>query len=200
VRPREILAVSRSAFGEFLLIFTTFAAIILLPVGTGVAIGIVLSLLHGMWSVTRPQIVAFERVPGTSIWWPPGRSTKGETIDGVLVIAFQAPLSFLNAYAFQEGVQRVIRECPTPPSLIVLEASSIIDIDFTAAQILLSFIKDCAQQKISVAVARLESLRAQDGFERFGITDALPRTHLFHSVDEAIRALVKKSNEFGTNS
>jgi sulfate permease, SulP family len=200
VRPREILAVSRSAFGEFLLIFTTFAAIILLPVGTGVAIGIVLSLLHGMWSVTRPQIVAFERVPGTSIWWPPGRSTKGETIDGVLVIAFQAPLSFLNAYAFQEGVQRVIRECPTPPSLIVLEASSIIDIDFTAAQILVSFIKDCAQQKISVAVARLESLRAQDGFERFGITDALPRTHLFHSVDEAIRALVKKSNEFGTNS
>ena len=91
VRPREILAVSRSAFGEFLLIFTTFAAIILLPVGTGVAIGIVLSLLHGMWSVTRPQIVAFERVLGTSIWWPPGRSTKGETIDGVLVIAFQAP-------------------------------------------------------------------------------------------------------------
>ena len=80
------------------------------------------------------------------------------------------------------------------------EASSIIDIDFTAAQILLSFIKDCAQRKISMAVARLESLRAQDGFERFGITDALPRTHLFHSVDEAIRALGKKSNEFGTKS
>jgi hypothetical protein len=43
----------------------------------------------------------------------------------------------------------------------------------------LSFIKDCAQRKITVAVAHLESLRAQDGFERFGITDALPQTHLF---------------------
>jgi sulfate permease, SulP family len=195
VRLREILSVLRHASGEFLLIIATFAAILLLPVGTGVAIGIALSLLHGMWSMTRPRLVAFEKVPGTSIWWP----HKGETIDGVLVIAFQAPLSFLNAYAFQDGVRRAISE-PAPPSLIVLEASSIIEIDFTAAQILLAFIKDCAYRKITVAVARLESLRAQEGFERFGISDALPRTNLFHSVDEAIKALVKKSNEFGEKS
>jgi sulfate permease, SulP family len=196
VRLREILSVLRHASGEFLLIIATFAAILLLPVGTGVAIGIALSLLHGMWSMTRPRLVAFERVPGTSIWWP----HKGETIDGVLVIAFQAPLSFLNAYAFQDGVRRALSELRAPPSLIVLEASSIIEIDFTAAQILLALIEDCAQQRITLAVARLESLRAQDGFERFGISDALPRTNLFHSVDEAIKALVKKSNEFGEKS
>jgi sulfate permease, SulP family len=190
----------RHAFGEFLLVVATFAAILLLPVGTGVAIGIALSLLHGMWSMTRPRLVAFERVPGTSIWWPPGHGRKGETIEGVLVIAFQAPLSFLNPYAFQEGVRRAISELRAPPSLIVLEASSIIEIDFTAAQILLALIEECAQRKITVAVARLESLRAQEAFERFQIADALPRTHLFHSVDEAIRALVKKSNEFGEKS
>jgi len=196
VRLREILSVLRHASGEFLLIIATFAAILLLPVGTGVAIGIALSLLHGMWSMTRPRLVAFERVPGTSIWWPPGRGRKGETIEGILVIAFQAPLSFLNAYAFREGVRRAISELPAPPQLVVLEASNIIEIDFTAAQILLALIKDCARQNIAVAVARLESLRAQDGFERFGIAEMLPRTHLFHSVDEAIKALSKKSNEF----
>jgi MFS superfamily sulfate permease-like transporter len=200
VRLREILSVLRHAFGEFLLIVATFAAILLLPVGTGVAIGIALSLLHGMWSMTRPRLVAFERVPGTSIWWPPGRGPKGETIEDVLVIAFQAPLSFVNAYAFQEGVRRAISELRKPPTLVVLEASNIIEIDFTAAQILLAMIADCAERKITVAVARLESLRAQDGFERFGISDALPRTNLFHSVDEAIKALVKKSNEFGEKS
>jgi MFS superfamily sulfate permease-like transporter len=128
---------------------------------------------------------------------PPGRGPKGETIDGVLVIAFQAPLSFLNVYAFREGVRRAISELPAPPKLVILEASNIIEIDYTAAQILLALIKDCAQQKITVAVARLESLRAQDSFERFGIAEALPRTHLYHSVDEAIKALAKKSNEFG---
>jgi sulfate permease, SulP family len=200
VRLREILSVLRCAAGEFLLIAATFAAILLLPVGTGVAIGIALSLLHGMWSMTRPRLVIFERVPGTSIWWPPGHGPKGETIDGILVIAFQAPLSFLNAYAFQEDVRRAISEMGAPPSLIVLEASSIIEIDFTAAQILQAWIEECVERKITVAVARLESLRAQDGFERFGIADGLPRSHLFHSVDEAIKALGKKSNEFGGKS
>jgi MFS superfamily sulfate permease-like transporter len=41
-------------FGEFPLIVATLTAIIFLPVGTGVAAGIVLSLLHGIWSMTRP--------------------------------------------------------------------------------------------------------------------------------------------------
>jgi MFS superfamily sulfate permease-like transporter len=41
-----------------------------------------------------------------ALWWPPGRDLKGETIEGVLVIAFQAPRSFLNAHKFQDGAQR----------------------------------------------------------------------------------------------
>ena len=39
--------------------------------------------------------------------------------------------------------------------------------------------------------ARLESVRAQDAFERSGIYQALPRDHVFHSVDEAVRKLGK---------
>jgi sulfate permease, SulP family len=200
VRACEIVSVSRRAFGEFLLILATFAAVVLLPIATGVAAGIVLSLLHGMWSMIRPQLVELERVPGTSVWWPPGMGPKGERIEGVLVIAFQAPLSFLNAYSFQDGMRRVLREHRAVPELIVLEASSVIEIDYTAAQILRAFIADCKEQKIAVAVARLESLRAQEAFEHLGISDALDRTHVFHSVDEAIKALAKKSNESGENS
>ncbi len=200
VRLREILAIFRSSLGEFFLTLSTFAAIVLLPAGTGVAIGIVLSLLHGMWSMTRPRLVTFERVPGTSIWWPPDPGHKGETIGGVAVIAFQAPLSFLNAYAFREGVRRVIRQGPAKPSLIVLEASNIVEIDFTAAQILLAFIEDCTKRNITVAIARLESVRAQKSFERLGITQAVQPSHIFHSVEEAINALAKKPREFGEKS
>jgi sulfate permease, SulP family len=196
VRLGEIITIFRHAFGEFMLILATVIAIIVLPVGTGVATGIVLSLLHGIWSTTRARLITFERVPGTSIWWPPGRDLKSETIEGVLVIAFQAPLSFLNAYQFQDGARRVARQSPTPLDLIVLEASSIVEIDFTAAQILIEFIELCAQSKIRFAVARLESVRAGEAFERLGITDAVHRDHFFHSVDEAIRVLAKKTNEF----
>lgn len=199
VRVADIAAIFRSARGEFVLILVTLTAIVVLPVGTGVAAGIVLSLLHGMWSMTRARLIIFERVPGTSIWWPPGRGPKGETIEGVLVIAFQAPLTFLNAYQFQDGVRQAIRQSREPPELIVLEASSIVEIDFTAAQILREFIEECKNSSITFAIARFESVRAQDAFDRFGITNAVHRDRFFHSVDEAIKVLAKsskKKNEF----
>ncbi len=197
VRAGEIITIFRRAFGEFLLILATLMAIVVLPVGTGVAAGIVLSLLHGIWSMTRASLIIFERVPGTSIWWPPSRDLKGERLDGILVIAFQAPLAFLNAYKFQDEARRVLRH--SQPELIVLEASSIVEIDFTAAQVILEFIEHCKQLNITFAIARLESTRAQDAFDRFDLTDAVGRDHFFHSVAEAIEILAKnpkKSNEF----
>ena len=60
----------RSRLASFCLIVATAAAIVVLPIEQGVAIGIVLSLLHGIWSTTRARLVVFERVPGTTIWWP----------------------------------------------------------------------------------------------------------------------------------
>lgn len=196
VRLREIVTVFQRAFGEFILILATLIAIVLLPTGTGVAIGIVLSLLHGIWSTTRARLMTFERFPGTSIWWPPSPNLKGETLPGVLVIAFQAPFSFLNAYTFQEDARRIISQSKTPPDLVVLEASSIVEIDFTAAQILIEFAQYCAATKIDFAVARLESVRAQEAFFSLGISNHVRPNRLFHSVDEAIKLLAKKTNEF----
>ena len=46
-------------------------------------------------------------------------------------------------------------------------------------------------EAVIVAVARLESPRAQDAFERFGLYDTLPRQRVFHSVAEAVSALGK---------
>ncbi|WP_315728479.1 MULTISPECIES: SulP family inorganic anion transporter [unclassified Bradyrhizobium] len=187
IRLSQILRIYRQSKGEFLLILATAAAIVVLPIEQGVALGIGLSLLHGIWSTTRAHLVRFERVPGTTIWWPAHPSIKGERSADVAVVGFQAPLSFLNATTFRAGVQHLLQN--QQPRLLVLEASSIPEIDFTAAQALLELIKLCNRQGVSFAVARLESLRAQDAFERFGLYDVLPRDHMFHSVDEAVRAL-----------
>ena len=109
-----------------------------------------------------------------------------------MVIAFQAPLSFLNAYDFRRASLDVIARRAKPLDLVVLEASSIIAIDFTASKILAEVIQHCRSSGIIFAVARLESVRAQEAFSRFGIIDLLGEDHLFHSVDEAITALARK--------
>jgi len=195
-RVRDMVAIYRRTAPEFLLIVVTTVAIVALPIDTGVAIGIVLSLMHGILTTTRARVIEFARIPGTSIWWAPnltaGAALKGETLPGIVVIAFQAPLSFLNAREFRLGVLAAISRRPEPPRLVVLEAGNIASIDYTASTILAEVIRHCQGSGIAVAVARLESVVAQEELSRFGIIDILGQDHLFLSVDQAIKALAGK--------
>jgi sulfate permease, SulP family len=191
VRINQIVAIYRQSPGEFLLIVATAAAIIVLPIEQGVGIGIALSLLHGIWSTTRARVLIFERVPGTSIWWPSSPHLPGEREPGIIVAGFQAPLSFLNAYHFRRDILDALQSSPEQARLMVLEATGIVEIDFTAAQVLRDLIRKCHADGVDFAIARLESVRAQDAMARFGINELLGKDHQFRSVEEAIRALGK---------
>jgi MFS superfamily sulfate permease-like transporter len=189
VRVGVFIDVWRRSFAEFVLIVATAAAILFLPIQQGVAIGIILSLLHGTWTTTRARTVEFARIPGTTIWWPKTSAGKGgETIPGVLVIAPQAPLSFLNAYEFQHAIER-LTAARAPLRLVVIEADSIVEIDYTAAQVMTASIARLRKAGIALAFARLESVRAQEALARFGLEGLIGPDHLFHSVEEAVRAL-----------
>jgi SulP family sulfate permease len=186
---RAFTEIARRAPGEFALACLTTGLIVVLPIQTGVAIGIFLSLAHGVFTITRVRPIVFERVPGATVWWPVSTQHQGELEPGVLVMGFQAPLSFLNAYDFRRGFLAAIEGGRGVVRLIVLEASSIVEIDFTASAILAEVIAAAREAGMDFAVARLESVRAQAAFDRFGITGRLGEGHLFHSVEEAIRAL-----------
>ncbi len=188
IRVSQIVAIARQSFGELLLVIATAAAIIVLPIEQGVAIGITLSLLHGIWSNTRARVTVFERVPGTSIWWPSNPHIPGETEPHVVVAGFQAPLSFLNAYHFRRDVMTLLQSSAQRPRLIVLEATGIVEIDFTAAQVLSDTINACRSLGVGFAIARLESARSQEAIEKFGIDALIETGRPFHSVEEAIRA------------
>jgi MFS superfamily sulfate permease-like transporter len=189
IRFRQIVAIYRQSFGEFLLIVSSTAAIIILPIEQGAAIGIALSLLNGIWITTRARVLVFERVPGTSIWWPPSPHIPGEKEPNVIVAGFQAPLSFLNAYRFRRDILDALQSSTQKARLIVLEATGILEIDFTAAQVLSDLIRRCHADCVAFAITRLESIRAQDAVARFGIDELLGPGRMFRSVEEAIRAL-----------
>lgn len=179
----------RQAPVEFLLILVTALAIVALPIEVGVALGIGLSLVHGVWSMSQTHLIEFMRVPGTSIWWPPADGLKGERLPGFLVLAFQAPLSFLNADPFRRGFIDMIDRADGTLQTVVFEASSVIDIDYTAAAALSDVIDACEKRGIGFAVARLESVRAQLALRRFGLADRIGHDRIFRSVDNATAAL-----------
>jgi MFS superfamily sulfate permease-like transporter len=178
---------------EFALAVLTVLLIVILPIQTGVAIAVFLSLVHGVFTITRAQPIVFERMPGATVWWPASPGHPGETVPGVLVLGFQAPLSFLNAYEFRRGLLGAAKAGQGSAHLLVLEASSLVEIDFTAAGVFRDVIAAVRAAGIDFAVARLESVRAQTAFDRFGVTDTLGHGHVFPSVQEAVTALGPKT-------
>ena len=189
---RDFVRLAERTPAEFGLAVLTMLLIVLLPIQTGVAIGIFFSLGHGVFTITRARLIPLERVPGTTVWWPVTPDGHGETDAQVMVAAFQAPLSFINAYTFRRDVERALA-ARGAARLLVLEASSIVEIDFTASQILIEVIGLAHADGVDFAIARLESVRAQAAMRRFGVTDALGADRLFNSVEQAIRALAPAS-------
>ena len=188
-QPRRLIDIFRHARPEFLLVVATATAIVVLPIQFGVAGGILLSLVHGLWTTTRARIIEFERVPGTSVWWPPLPEIAGEKLRGVMVLAFQAPLSFLNAHEFRQGFLACLGRADPSLKLIVLEAGSVVGIDFTAGQALKEAIRAADARGVVLAVARLESVRAQETLRQLGVDKELVHGRLFRSVQEAIDTL-----------
>lgn len=182
-----IAKVARESAGEFALLVATAAAIVAVPIATGVAFGITLSLLHGVWTTTQTRAIEFEKVPGSTVWWPAGPRFKGETLPGIVVIGFQAPLFFLNAETFRKDVNAAVHRAPQPIHAIIVEASNIVELDFTGAQVLSEMIRYWKDRRVDFYIARLESLRAQQALERFGISTLLGERRVVHSVDDAVR-------------
>jgi sulfate permease, SulP family len=180
-------AIASRSLPEFALLCATAAAIIITPVQIGVAIGVALSLLYGVWTIVQTRVLEFGQVPGSTVWWPVGSNFTGERRPGIVVAGFQAPLFFLNADSFHKSLADTVADAPQPVHAIILEAGSMVELDYSAAQLLINLIGEWKNKGVAFYVARLESVRAQRAFEDFGILPLLGGQRAFHSVDEAVR-------------
>lgn len=181
-RLRVLIDIARRARGEAVLALLTFLAVVCLPIQSGIAIGVGLALLHGVWMIAHSPMLTLARLPGTTVWWP---DSRGETENGITVLAFQAPLLFANADSFKRQLLTRIEATPMP-GLVVLDGSAIVEIDYSAAQTLREVIGLCQQKGIVFVIARLGSVRAMQAVERFGIAALLGPDGLSHSVQQAI--------------
>jgi sulfate permease, SulP family len=110
-------------------------------------------------------------------------------VPGVLVFATAAPLTFTNAQYISDRIMAALARAPAPVKLLVIEASGMIDIDYTGSQILQQTIASLRARSIEVAIARLSDTHAQEEASRTGLIAALGPGRLFRSVEEAVRRI-----------
>ncbi|MDM0014721.1 SulP family inorganic anion transporter [Variovorax sp. J22P168] len=188
-RIDQMRQIRRRGGSEILLVLVSAALVIVLPIETGMLLAIVMSFVHSLYVVARPSCAELARVAGTTVWWPPAPGAAVEHVPGVLVIAPGAPLNFTNADHIGTYIRAAIAGRNPAVKLLVIEATGMIDIDYTGSQILRRLIAELGQQGVSVAMARLSAGRAQAQAQRTGLIDTLGADHVFMSVEDAVRKL-----------
>ncbi len=185
---RQMVRIARQGGSEWLLVAASATLVVALPIEQGMLASIVLSLLQAFYGVARPLGTELVRTPGTTVWWPSGE-IHGESVPGVLVFAPAGPLLFTNVDFIRRRLSDALNRARTPISLVIIEASGVVEIDYTGSQRLQQLIATLRARGIDVALARLSAERAQHQAERSGLLAAFGSQRVFRSVEDAVQAL-----------
>ena len=110
-----------------------------------------------------------------------------QSLAGLLVFRYDADLFYANANQFSDDVQQLVESAPEPIRWLVLDCSSIPDIDYSAAIALKGLIDFVHARGAVFALAGLDpDLRADLDKQR--VLRMLNADHIFDSVPAAVAA------------
>ncbi len=174
----------RQRRSEWLVSVVAFLGVALLGVLPGIAVAVLLSVLHVFrraWWPYRTRLGRVARLAGYhDVTLHPG----AEELDRLVLFRFDGPLFFANARGFREDIRAVALSEP-PPRWILLAAEPVTDVDPTAADMLVELVEELAQHGIRLVAAELKDpVKAK--LRRYELTDHLDQSRFFPTIEEAV--------------
>jgi SulP family sulfate permease len=180
---RRLWSVKRS---DFWLLFLAFGGTLAFGVELGLGISVVASLAVVLRQTTRPHIAVLGRIPGTTQFRNVDRSPAAVTTDGVLVVRIDAPLYFANLDYLREKLTNLEEEQDGRMRVLVLDATSVTELDSSADTALVEIAEDFAGRDVTLYLAGVKG-RLLDVMRRSGSYERLGPDHFFLSADDAVR-------------
>ncbi len=174
----------RQRRSEGLVSVVAFLGVALLGVLPGIAVAVLLSVLHVFRRAWWPYRTRLGRVAGLAGYHDVALNPGAEQLEGLVLFRFDGPLFFANARGFREDIRAVARAAP-PTRWIVLAAEPMTDVDPTAADMLVELVEELAQHGIPFVFAELKDpVKAK--LRRYELTEELDQTS-FPTIEEAVR-------------
>ena len=165
----------------------TFGGVLLIGLLEGIALAVGLSLLLVLARAVRPHDAVLGEVEGVDGFHDTDDFTQAETIPGLIIYRFDAPLFFANAEHFQSRVMELVQCAPTPVNWMMLDAEAIIDLDSTAAEMLEQLRDELARRGIVLAIARAKRA-LRDRLAAAGLSQAITERYFFPSIRSGVAA------------
>lgn len=183
---------ARGGQRELLVALIALVGVLVAGLLQGIALAILISLALLLARAVRPHDAVLGHVEGVDGFQDIEEFPQGNTVPGLIVYRFDAPLFFANADYFQRRIRRLIAGAEAPVAWFLLDAEAITDIDSTAGEMLDDMRRELASRGIALVVARAKHpLRTR--MRRLGLTEKIGAERFYASIRSAVAAFTSRA-------
>ena len=184
IKPAEFREISQVRKTEFYWAVAAFAGVALLGTLRGILVAVITSLLALAQQAYSPAVYAIGRKRGTHVFRQlSSEHPDDETWPGLLIVRVEGRVFFANAQRVGDKLWPLVEQ--TKPSTMVIDCSSIIDIEYTALKMLADAEEKLQREGVRLWLAALNpSVLTTVSRSRIGQT--LGRERMFFNVQTAV--------------
>ncbi|GAA5522836.1 putative sulfate transporter Rv1739c [Fodinibius salicampi] len=178
---------------DLAMLATTFVATLVLGIEEGILVGVVLSLVVVIYSSTRPHSTELGRLGDTKNFRNVKRYPEAKTDDKVLIYRFDSQLFFANVTHFRDKLDDLIDSRNEELQLLILDASSIHDMDSTGIHALRDLIEDLQERGLDLYIAGAIG-PVRDKLKTCDIVSEMGKNNFFFDVNDALATFYSEQN------
>ncbi|MCI0686193.1 MAG: STAS domain-containing protein, partial [Sporichthyaceae bacterium] len=171
---------------DFLLMVITFTGVLVFGVLGGIVVGVMTSLAEIVRRTIQPRTAVLGLVGGRETW----RDTTvhdTETLPGLIVYRFDAPVFFGNADLLRDEVRQLVASARPVVTHVLINAEAITDLDTTGAGVLSRLLTDLRAQQVRLWLARVR-YPVLDMMRQTGFLGDLGEQAVFDEIAPAVEA------------
>jgi sulfate permease, SulP family len=172
--------------GELVVALSACVGVLVLNILYGVLLAVAISVADLLVRVARPHDAVLGQVPGLAGMHDVDDYPTAETVPGLVVYRYDAPLFFANADDFRRRALATADRY-APVRWFVLNVEANVEVDFTALEAVDTVRRPLEQQGSIFALARVkQDLLAR--LDAFGLTGKIGTDRLFPTLPTAVQA------------
>jgi high affinity sulfate transporter 1 len=185
IKPVEFEAIRRVRRTEFGWALTAFAGVVLLGTLRGILVAVIASLLSLAHQAYNPPVYAMGRKRGTQQFGPISNDhTDDETWPGLVILRVEGRLFFANVQRVADKMLPLIEQAR--PSVVALDCSAVIDIEYTAIKMLIEAEMKMSDQGIALWLVALNP-NTLDVVRRSQLGETLGRERIVSNLETAVQ-------------
>ncbi len=195
---RKLLRLRREAPVEVWFGVLALAGVVFIDVLQGMMIGLLASLAFVVYRSSRPHLSSLGRVPGVAgAYSDLGRHPENTPVPGVLIVRLDAPMYYANALTARDRLKAMIRDASPPPRAIVFDGEGQDEPGRHERPHAGRAGRGASRGGHRRLLRQRARARARAGSRRPGCSTPLAASHVFATVDMAVRAVEQHEGASG---